>query len=149
MDDFYRRQSMKRRRLSTIDETTTVNADDLPDLQVTDKQPQVTYEQLVSNATEELSQRTSPSMEEQLKYRVKELEKELETLQKHRDEENLALHSMKSSFLFKADQLSDDDEKVKYYTGLPSYSVLKVIFDFVSIDLELPDHMINGKKKFV
>ena len=147
MDDFYRRQSMKWRRVSsTIDEATTVNTDDLPDSQVTDKHPQVTDEQLVSNATEELSQRTPPSIEEQLQSRVKELEKELETLQKHRHEENLALHSMKSSFLFRGDQLSDDDKKVKYYTGLPSYSVLKAIFDFVSTDLELPDHMINGKK---
>ena len=64
MDDFYRRQSMKRRRVSsTIDEATTVNTDDLPDSQVTDKHPQVTDEQLVSNATEELSQRTPPSID--------------------------------------------------------------------------------------
>ena len=28
-----------------------------------------------------------------------------------------------------------DDKKIKYYTGLPSYSVLKAIFDFISMDL--------------
>lgn len=147
MDDFNRRQSMKRKHVSlTIDEATTINAGDFPDSQVTDKHAQVTNEQLVSNATEEFSQCTPPSIEEQLQARVKELEKELETLQKHRDEENLALQSMKSSFPFKGDQLLDDDKKVKYYTGLPSYSVLKAIFDFVSTDLKLPSHIINGKK---
>ena len=63
MDDFYRQQFMKQRHVSsTIDEATTVNGDS----QATDKQPQVTDEQLASNVTEELSQRTPPSIEEQL-----------------------------------------------------------------------------------
>ena len=30
------------------------------------------------------------------------------------------------------ESLKDDDSKVKYYTGLPSFNVLKAIFDFVS-----------------
>ena len=31
----------------------------------------------------------------------------------------------------KEDMLKNDDKKVKYYTGLPSYALLKVVFDFV------------------
>ena len=48
------------------------------------KHPQVTDEQLDINTTEELSRRSSPSTEQQLQCRVKELEKELEAIQKDR-----------------------------------------------------------------
>ena len=86
-----------------ISQETTTNADDVPDPQATDKHPQVTDEQLVINATEELSQHSSPSTEQQLQSRVKELEKELEAIQKDRarDEEHATLFSMKSNFLLK------------------------------------------------
>ena len=89
-----------------ISQETTTNADDVPDTQVTDKHPQVTDEQLVMLYTEELSRRSSPSTEQQLQWRVKELEKELEAIQKDRarGEEHVALLSMKSNFLFKEDQ---------------------------------------------
>ena len=51
-----------------ISQETTMNADDVPDPQATDKHPQVTDEQLVINATEKLSQCrcNSPSTEQQL-----------------------------------------------------------------------------------
>ena len=77
-----------------------MNADDVPDPQATDKHPQVTDEQLVINATEELSRCSSPSTEQQLQCRVKELEKELEAIQKDRarGEEHAALLSMKANF---------------------------------------------------
>ena len=95
-----------------ISQETTTNADDVPDTQVTDKHPQVTDkhpqvtdEQLVMVYSEELSRRSSPSTEQQLQWRVKELEKELEAIQKDRarGEEHAALLSMKSNFLFKED----------------------------------------------
>jgi hypothetical protein len=57
-------------------------------------------------------------------------------------EENLTLKSEKASLyaeisvLRKAvitpESLMDDNAKVKYYTGLPSYKVLKAVFDFLS-----------------
>ena len=77
IDDFHRRQALKRRRTSmsstlAISQETTTNADDVPDPQSRDKYPQVTDEQLVINATEELSRRSSPSTEQQLQCRVKE-----------------------------------------------------------------------------
>ena len=94
-----------------------MNADDVPDPQATGKHPQVTDEQLVINATEKLSQCwcSSPSTEQQLQSRIKELEKELEAIQKDRawDQEHGALLLMKSNFSFKEDQLSDDDKKGK------------------------------------
>ena len=72
MDDFYKRQFMKQRHVSsTIDEATTVNGDS----QATDKHPQVTDEQLTSNATEELSQHIPPSIEEQLQSELKKLKR--------------------------------------------------------------------------
>ena len=85
MYDFHRRQALKWRCTSmsstlAISQETTMNADDVPDPQATDKHPQVTDEQLVINATEELSQCSSPSTEQQLQCRVKELEKELEAI---------------------------------------------------------------------
>ena len=69
-----------------IFQETTMNADDVPDPQATDKHPQVTDEQLVINATEKLSRCrcNSASTEQQLQSRVKELEKELEAIQKDR-----------------------------------------------------------------
>ena len=57
-----------------------MDADDVPDLQAIDKIPQVTDEQLVINATKELSRHCSPSTKQQLQSRVKELEKELEVI---------------------------------------------------------------------
>ena len=40
--------------------------------------------------------------------------------------------------LWKKLNFKDDDKKVKYYTWLPSYSVLKALFDYTSEDLWLP-----------
>ena len=82
MDDFRRRQALKRRHTSmsstlSVSQETTMDADDVPDAQATDRTPD---EQLVINATEELSRRGSPSSEQQLESRVKELEKELEII---------------------------------------------------------------------
>ena len=37
----------------------------------------------------------------------------------------------KSRLSIKEDVLRSDDKKVKYYTVLPSYAILKVVFDFV------------------
>ena len=70
MDDFHSRQALKRRRTSmsstlAISQETTTNADDVPDPQATDKHPQVTDEQLVIDATEELSRHSFPSTEQQ------------------------------------------------------------------------------------
>ena len=56
----------------SVSQETTTDADDVPDAQATDRTPD---EQLVINATEELSRRGFPSSEQQLESRVKELGK--------------------------------------------------------------------------
>ena len=49
----------------------------------------------------------------------------------------------KSRLSIKEDVLRSDDKKVKYYTGLPSYAMLKVVFDFVCE--EMPNSIVNCK----
>ena len=44
---------------------------------------------------------------------------------------------MKSKALLTAEVLMQDDKRAKCYTGLPSYSVFKAIFDFVLMDLPI------------
>ena len=49
-------------------------------------------------------------------------------------EENAALCKQIASLnqaMITPESLMDNDAKVKYYTGLPSYKILKAIFDFV------------------
>ena len=48
-----------------------------------------------------------------------------------------------SRLSIKEDVLRSDDKKVKYYTGLPSYAILKVVFDFVCE--EMPNSIANCK----
>jgi len=49
----------------------------------------------------------------------------------------------KSQLSIKEDVLKHDDKKVNYYTGLPSYTLLKVVFDFVYEDM--PNAISNCK----
>ena len=53
------------------------------------------------------------------------------------------LHQESKSRLSIKDVLRSDDKKVKYYTGLPSYTILKVVFDFVCE--EMPNSIANCK----
>ena len=49
-------------------------------------------------------------------------------------EENATLYNQIASLqqaMISPESLMDNDAKVKYYTGLPSYKVLKAVFDFV------------------
>ena len=67
----------------------------------------------------------------QTKTELSVVKNELSLLQKKHDKlnsENVKLHNRVNSF-------SDDNKAVKYYTGLPSYLLLKCIFDFVIVGL--------------
>ena len=46
-----------------------------------------------------------------------------------------AYDDSKSRTSYKADVMVHDDKKVKHYIGLPSFSMLKAIYDYVSTDL--------------
>jgi len=143
MGDFERRQAMKRKRIEAGEASIMLPlAGEGSDHNGNDPGVATLEAQLVSNA----NRRICSSTERDLQQRLEQLEKELEGLRKEKGEDQAVLLSMKSSFLFKEDQLANDDKKVKYYTGLPSYSVLKAIFDYLMTDLELPECIINGKK---
>ena len=64
----------------------------------------------------------------ELEKKLKEVTDEKEALQKVYDD-------LRSRTSYKADVMMHDDKKVKYYTGLPSFSMFKAIYDYVSTDL--------------
>jgi len=80
----------------------------------------------------------------ELKERVKQLEKQVEDLTTQNKILQTVIDDYKSRTGITEAVLKNDDKRVKYYTGLPSYEVLKVIFDFVSKGL--PDCFSIGKK---
>ena len=67
------------------------------------------------------------------------LKKEKEDLRRVYDE-------LKSSISFTEENFKDDDKKVKYYTGLQSYSVLMALVQYMSKDLQLPNIITSAKK---
>ena len=50
---------------------------------------------------------------------------------------------LKSRTSYKSEVMMRDDKKVKYYTRLPSFSMLKAIYDFISTDA--PTCMVDAK----
>ena len=89
---------------------------------------------VASNAThalteEALVEKAKDDLEKwQLQKKLKEVTDEKEALQKAYDD-------LRSRTSYKADVMMHDDKKVKYYTGLPSFSMLKAIYDYVSTNL--------------
>ena len=78
--------------------------------------------------------------------KCKALQKELDQLHKERDDLRRVYDELKSKVCFMEENFKDDDKKVKYYTGLPSYSVLKALIDFMLEDLQLPSTIKSAKK---
>ena len=56
----------------------------------------------------------------------------------------VAYDDLKSYVCFKPENFKDD--KVKYYTGLPSYSVLNALYEYLTEDLKLPNVITSAKK---
>ena len=56
-----------------------------------------------------------------------DLEKKLKQVSNEKDTLQKVYEELKSRTLFTTEVLMHDDKKIKYYTGLPSYSVLKAI----------------------
>ena len=78
--------------------------------------------------------------------KCKALQKELGLVQKEKDDLRRAYDELKTNVCFMEENFKDDNKKVKYYTGLPSYSVLKALFDYMSEDLQLPSTITSAKK---
>ncbi|XP_060602597.1 uncharacterized protein LOC132755711 [Ruditapes philippinarum] len=58
--------------------------------------------------------------------------------------ENMALKSELNSFYMNQESFKEDNEKVKYYTGLPNYLTLMVVMDLVSPFLKMKKNMRLG-----
>lgn len=90
-------------------------------------------EVMVERAVEDKERRQTQVHCQDLEKKLKEVSNEKGTLQKVYEE-------LKSRMLLSAEVLMDNDKKV---TDLPSYSVLKTIFDLFSIDL--PARVFDAK----
>ena len=75
---------------------------------------------------------------------MKQLEKQVEDLTTQNMILQTVIDDYKSRTGITEAVLKNDDKRVKYYTGLPSYEVLKIIFD--SVSKGLPDRFSGGKK---
>ena len=73
--------------------------------------------------------------------RCKELEKKCDDLYKQKQVLQIVHDKFKSTVSITEETLANDN-KVRYYTGLPSYACLKAVYDFVSIDL--PNSFTSG-----
>ena len=143
MISFNRRQAMNRRRREASSSSEVVEAVDEIDSDSSIRHEEddvaqveeVTEVQLVSNAVGQLET-----------MKCKTLQKENDQLQKEKDGLRRVYDELKSSVGFMQENFKDDDKKVKYYTGLPSYSVLIALFDYMSKDLQLPSTITSAKK---
>ncbi len=62
---------------------------------------------------------------------------EIETLQSE-------LQSLVSVPPFSEEELEQDDDRCKFYTGLPNYKLLKAVFDLVVVPSMIPIVSISG-----
>ncbi len=73
---------------------------------------------------------TSTMMDDEKRKHMED-DLEIETLQ-------LELQSLTSALPFSEEVLECDDERVKFYTGLPKYKILKAVFDMVVVTSAVP-----------
>ena len=126
-ENFERRQALKRRRIDKPLESADNDDTRLTDLSTTE--PHLGSLRDIDAVVFERSMKRYDIQQEKqqnsdLRAEVVQLRGEVNTLQKLQQE-------AKSQLSIKEDVLKNDDKKVKYYTGLPSYALLKVAFDFV------------------
>ena len=81
-----------------------------------------------------------------LKQQHDALQKQIEELQKQEEVLRAAYNDLKSNACFRPENMKDDDKKVKYYTGLPSYSILNALYEYLTEDLKLPNIIMSAKK---
>lgn len=93
----------------------------------------VTEEQLVTNGYDKLEA-----------MKCKALQKELDQICKEKDDLRRVYDELKSNVCFIEENFKDDNKKVKYYTGLPLYFILKALFDYMSEDIQLPSTITSA-----
>ena len=75
--------------------------------------------------------------------RCQRLDKKVQQLNSEKEKLQKVYINLKSRTSYKSEVMMQDDKKVKYYTGLPSFSMLKAIYDFISTDA--PTCMVDAK----
>ena len=76
------------------------------------------------------------------------LKQQHDALQKQEEGLRAAYNDLKSNSRFRPENFQDDDKEVKYYTGLPNYSILNALYEYLTEDLKLP-YVITSAKKSV
>ena len=142
LEDFNRRQAMKRRRVENEASLVIDEVEETQDPVVTTCSSTAVHAQLLSNAYSQLGVGSQISI---LKEQRDVLQKQIQEMQKEQEALRAAYDDLKSSVCFKSENLKDD-KKVKYYTGLPSYSVLNALFENLTEDLKLPNVITSAKK---
>ena len=142
LEDFNRRQAKKRRRVENEASLVIDEVEETQDPVVTTCSSTAVHAQLLSNAYSQLGVGSQISI---LKEQRGILQKQIQELQKEQEVLRAAYDDLKSSVCFKSENLKDD-KKVKYYTGLPSYSVLNALFENLTEDLKLPNVITSAKK---
>ena len=131
MDNFVRRQDMKRRRL--VSDTVDSESEEETDKKII-REParedqfsakdQLMYEKSI----EKQDLQKERSLKNMLQAEFDQLKEENTVIRK-------SLDDLKGRVSMKQEELKKDDKKVKYYTGLPTFGLLKTAYDFVASDL--------------
>ena len=74
------------------------------------------------------------------------LKQQHDALQKQEEVLRAVYNDLKSNACFRPENFQDDDKKVKYYTGLPNYSILNALYEYLIEDLKLPNVITSAKK---
>lgn len=137
-ENFGRRQALKRRRIEITQENAASNDDDQH------KEDYQTAAPTDHDVDAILYEKSMEHFEvQQEKQQNCDLQKDVARLGQENDVLKKLHQELKSRLSIKEDVLKNDDKKVKYYTGLPSYALLKVVFDFVCEDM--PSAIANCK----
>ena len=140
-ENFERRQALKRRRIENCTMESTSNNNDQDDTNISAAEVQVespinTDTVLFEKSMERFEVQQEKQQNADLRTEIAKFCQEVDVLQKLYQE-------AKSQLSIKEDVLKNDDKKVKYYTGLSSYALLKVVLDFVCEDM--PNTIANCK----
>ena len=129
MDNFVRRQDMKRRRQESVGSESEDEIDKQATVEPTTEAQQAAKDQLMyQKSIKKLDVQREKSLNDELQSQVDQLKEENTVIRKSFDD-------LKGRVCMKQEELRGDDKKVKYYTGLPTFGLLKTLYDFVATDL--------------
>ena len=137
------RQAMKRLRVENEPSLTIEEVEQTQSAVTTTPSSREVHVQLLYNAHSQLGVGSQLGM---LKQQHDALQKQIEELQKQEEVLGAAYNDLKSNTCFRPENMKGDDKKVKYYTGLPSYSILNALYEYLTEDLKLLNVIMSAKK---